>query len=214
MAVMTHLEALWFKSSVGGWVFRAPAAWKYGDARNYLVSEAQKVALLALLKRAQKASLIWLCLIPVFFLSAFVAIFSHLPALGAALEASFPMALSFMLMAIIGALSFFFVCLFASRPLIYGLWLGRSARSILEGASRTSDTFKASETVKPQKRRSPLFWISVAAVTVLSFAVQLYVALTTANAMQHAVTIVAGFSALCVTFSAIMVVMKSSRASE
>jgi len=211
---MTNLEMLWFKPSAEKWVFRAPAAWKYGDERNYLLSESQKVALFPLLKRAQNASLSLLCLIPVLFLVAFVTIFSQMPGLEATLKGSFPIALLFMVMAIVGLLLFLFVCVLASRSLIYGFWLGRSAKAILEGASRTSDAFRASDAVKQQKRQSPLFWISLAVIAVLGFAVQLYVALTTENAMQHALTVISGFSALCVTVSAIVIVLKSRRVSE
>ena len=44
-----QLEAMVFKPTAGGFVYRAPAPWVFGQASNYLVDDAQKSEILAIM---------------------------------------------------------------------------------------------------------------------------------------------------------------------
>lgn len=44
-----QLEAMIFKPTAGGFVYRAPAPWVFGQARNYVVDDAQKSEILAIM---------------------------------------------------------------------------------------------------------------------------------------------------------------------
>jgi hypothetical protein len=159
---MTNLEAHWFKRVPDGWVFRAPKEWKFGDKRHYLVSDAQKAKLLPLLKRDQFATMGVGCLVGAFLPSMMN---SH-PFMDADLSTSFLILLT-AIAAVVLASS---VCYFASRPLVYRIWLGRAARSILEGAPRSNDRFTRLDASRQIRENvSTGLWIFYVAVMLLNF---------------------------------------------
>jgi len=55
-------EALMFKKVPDGYVFRAPNPWVFGRARFYLVNEAQKAQLLAIVT-ARSQAVFWVALV-------------------------------------------------------------------------------------------------------------------------------------------------------